>query len=94
MTADHRIVGEGYIVADIAVVSDMGTDHEKAAVADACYAAAFLGAGIHGDAFAQLAAGADDEAGRTAAIVHRLRRRAERREGIDDGVLAECGNAG
>ena len=57
-------------------------------------AAALLGAGIHGDALAQLAARADDQTGRAAVIVHRLRRHAERDERIDDNAFAEGGRAG
>ena len=58
------------------------------------HAAVVLGAGIHGDVFADIAIGADHEPGRTAAIVHRLRRRAERGEGMDDGARADRGVAG
>ena len=94
MTAKHGVVGKGHVVADIAIVPDMGADHKKAAIADARYSAAVFGAGIHGDAFAQLAARADDEPRRAAAIMHRLRRRAERRERINDGAFADRRNAG
>ena len=62
MTAEHGVVGEGHVVADLAIVSDMGADHEEAALADAGHAAAVFGPGIHGDAFAQLAARADQRA--------------------------------
>ena len=44
--------------------------------------------------FAQFAACADDELGRPAAIMHRLRRRAERRERIDHGAFADRRYAG
>ena len=57
-------------------------------------AAAVFGAGIHGDALAQFAARADDQPGRPAAIMHRLRRRAERRERIDHGAVADRRCAG
>ena len=67
---------------------------KKAAVADFGHAAAVLGAGIHGDIFADVAVGADHEPGRPAAIVHRLRRRAERGKRMDDGARADRGMAG
>ena len=47
------------------------------------------GAGVHGDVFADLAFGADDQPRRLAAIGHRLRRRAERGERIDDRPRAD-----
>ena len=56
MAAEHHVIGEGHIVADLAIVTDMSADHEEAALADARDAAAVFGAGIHGDALAQLAA--------------------------------------
>ncbi len=31
MTAEHDVVGEGHVVADLAIVPDMGADHEQAA---------------------------------------------------------------
>ena len=94
MAAEHHVVGERHVVADRAIVSDMRSHHEEAAIADPGDAAAVFGSGIHGDGFAQVAARADDEPGRAAAIMHRLRRRAERGERIDDGALADRGHAG
>src|SRR5262249_11169915 len=50
--------------------------------------------GVHRDAFANIAISADDKSRRTAAIFHRLRRRAERRERIDDRAWSNGGVAG
>jgi len=72
-------------------MADVSADHDEAAVADAGDATAVFGADVHGDALAQLAVRADDQFGRTAAIMHRLRRRAERGERIDHGGLADRG---
>ena len=72
----------------------MRADHEEALVADLGDAAVVLGADVHGDAFADVAIGADDESRRAAAISHRLRRRAERGERIDHGARADRGVAG
>jgi hypothetical protein len=49
---------------------------------------------VPGNAFAYLAACADNEPGRFAAIVDRLWRRAERRKRIDDGLFADRRYAG
>ena len=87
VTAEHHVVGKRHVVADVAIMPDMGSDHEEAAIADAGHAAAVLGPGIHGDALAQLAARPDHQPRRAAAIVHRLRRRAQRGERIDDACL-------
>ena len=70
-------------------VSDMGADHKRAAFADAGHSAAIFGSRIHGNALAQLAARSDDELCRAAAIMDRLRRRAERGERINDGAFAD-----
>src|SRR3984957_8208720 len=86
MAAQRRAVRKHDVVADDAVMGDVTVGHEEAAVADRGDAAAVLGAEIHRDAFAQVASGADDEAGRAAAIARRLRRRAERDERIDHGA--------
>ena len=94
MASEHGIVGECHVVADFAIMPDMGSHHEKAARSDPRYAASAGGADIHRHAFAYLAARADDELGGFAAIMHRLRRRAERGEGINDRALADGGGAG
>src|SRR4029077_6046958 len=91
---EHHIVRQVHVVADLAIVADVSADHDEAAVADPRDATAVFGADVHGDALAQLAARADDQFGRAAAIMHRLRRRAERGERIDHGALADRGDAG
>src|SRR6478672_6923196 len=92
--AEHCIVRKGDVIANVAIMRDVGTDHEEAAFADPCNPAAGFGADIHGNAFAYLAACADNELGRLAAIVDRLWRRAERRKRIDDGLFADRRCAG
>ena len=76
MTAEHCVVRKGDVIANVAIMRDVGTDHKEATFADSCNAAADFGAYIHGNAFAYLAACADNELGRLAAIVDRLWRRA------------------
>ena len=94
VTAEHGVVRKGDVIANVAIMRDMGTDHKDATFADPCNPAAGFGADIHGNAFAYLAACADNELGRLAAIVDRLWRRAERRKRIDDGPFADRRYAG
>jgi hypothetical protein len=94
VTAEHGVVRKGDVIANVAIMRDMGTNHKDATFADPCNPAAGFGADIHGNAFAYLAARADNELGRLAAIVDRLWRRAERRKRIDDGPFADRRYAG
>ncbi len=72
----------------------MGTGHEKTTVADFGHAAIVLGAGVNGYVLANIAVRPDRKPGRSAPILDRLRRRAERGEGIDDGARPDGGVAG
>src|SRR5260370_33701014 len=55
-------VGENHVVADYAVMSDMGVGHDERVIADSGQAAAFCGAAIDGDKFADGVVVADLEA--------------------------------
>lgn len=81
VAAERRRGRKDHVVADLAVVSDMGIVHEIAALTDAGDTAAADGADVHGDALAHLAGFADLEPRRLAAIGQRLRRGAERHKG-------------
>ena len=94
MTAEQDVVGEHHIVSHLAIMRHMGADHEETMVADFGHAAAVLGAGIHGDIFADIAVGADHEPRRPAAVMRRLRRRAERCERMNDGARTDGCMAG
>ncbi len=74
----HHVVGEHDIAADAAVVTDVAVGQERAAVADNGGHAAALGAGVHGDAFADQAVGADGEGGWLALVLQVLRLMADR----------------
>ena len=74
----------------MAVVPDMAAVHEVAAVADPRDARRPHRAGIHGDAFADRAAGADHEPGQLALVAQRLRWGAERGERIDRAIRRRC----
>ena len=70
MAAKHDVVGEGHGIANVAIMPDVTTYHDKAALADAGHAAAVFGAGIHCDVLAHLAARPERQARRAAAIMH------------------------
>ena len=92
--AERRGIGEGDVVANLTVVADMSIGHEVSAVADLGRAEAILGSDVHRHRLADLAIGADDEAGRSAAVSHRLRRRPKRGKGVDDSSRTNRGVAG
>ena len=81
MTGDHHVVGEDDVVADAAVVRDMGVGEQDATRADDRAPAAAGGAGVHRHAFADQAIFADRQTGALAAIFEVLRLVADRREG-------------
>ena len=93
VAAEHDVVGKGDVIAQLAIVTDVGSDHEKTAFADTGYSAAVFGPRVHGHAFAQFAARPYHQPRGAAAIMDRLRRRSERHERIDDGPLADRGDA-
>ena len=91
MAAQRRRGREDDVVADLAVMTDMAAIHEISAVADPGNAAAGDRAGVHRHLLADGAALADLEPGQFAAIAQRLRRRAQRGEGIDRAAVADRG---
>src|SRR5580658_2614504 len=94
VATEHHVVGEDYGIAHIAIVANVASNHQQTMFADASYSAAVFGAGIDGHAFAQLTAWPYNQLGRAAAIVHRLRRRSQRCERIDDRTVTDSGHAG
>ena len=93
VTAKRRAIGEGGVVADDAVMGDMGVGKEIAVVADRRLATAGIGADMHGHAFADRAVVADDQCGAAALVLGVLRRRAQCRHRIDLGRGANGGRA-
>ena len=94
VTAEHCVVRKGDVIANVAIMRDVGTNHKDTIFADPCNPAAGFGADIHGNAFAYLAACADNELGRLAAITDRLWWRAERPKRMDNGPFADRRRAG
>src|SRR5262249_6204635 len=89
LTAPYDVVGQRHIIADRAIMSHVGADHEEAAITHLAQPAAVLGADIHGNACADVAIRSDHQPGRAAAILHQLRRGAERGERIDHAPWAD-----
>src|SRR3974390_1194416 len=59
MPAEHDVVGEGDIVAHPAIMAHVRSHHEQAAIPHFGHTAIVLGAGVHGDTFADIEIGAD-----------------------------------
>jgi hypothetical protein len=70
MPAEDDVVGEDHRVADMAVVRDVASHHEQAALADTGHPAAVFSPGVHGDALAQFAARANNKSRISAAIMN------------------------
>ena len=51
MSAQQRTVGDNHMIADIAVVSDMGAGHQETVVTDGSDSAILFGTSIDGDTF-------------------------------------------
>src|SRR3546814_4749685 len=79
MSGERGIGLHDDVIADDTVMRDMGADHEQAIVADARHHPPALGAGIHGDVFADPVIGADHERRILAAILEILRDVPDRR---------------
>src|SRR5579871_1731105 len=91
MAGQRRVVGHDDMIADPAVMGDMGADHKQAIAADPGDHAAAIGARVHRHIFADRVAAPDNQRRILAAIFEVLRRVAERgkrenpRSGADRG---------
>src|SRR6202167_3269271 len=94
MTAERYVVRKRHLIADPAIVRDVASDHEKAALAHAGHPAAVFRTGIHCRAFADITVRPDNQARGAAAIMHRLRWRPERSERVDDRAFTDRCDAG
>src|SRR5690606_7945929 len=97
MATERRAVGESDVPADDAIMRDVGIGKEVAVFSHDGLAAAGVGAGVHGHAFADRAVGADDQRGAPALVLGVLRRRAKGRHRKDlragtDGGRSEHGH--
>src|SRR5262249_13292836 len=92
--AERAILATHAAAPDQQLVPERETHNEEPAVADADQPASIFSAQVHCDTLADIAAGPDDEPGRSAAVLDRLWRRSERGERIDHGVPADARVAG
>src|SRR5437764_14030051 len=89
MAGECRVVGHDNTVADLAVMSDVGTDHKKAAVADPGDHAAAFGSGVYCHIFADRVVAPDHEFRLLAAIFQILRLEPDRGERKQAGTLSD-----
>ena len=94
MAGQHDVVRQQHALAEPAIVRDMAVGEEHAPVSDDGLAAAARRAGVHGDALADYAIGADAQRRRLAMILQVLRLVANRGEREHPGAGAEHGVAG
>ena len=87
MTGQRGIVGEGYLVADLAIVRDMHVGHDPVVVANRGHAAILHRAQVKGAKLANGVAVADLQTGRFAGIFLVLRHFTQRAE-LEDAVVA------
>ena len=78
VAAQGRGIGQDDVVADDAIVRDMGVGHDQRVAANAGQSAALDGAAVDGDKLANLVVVADLEARRFAGVGDVLRRHADR----------------
>jgi hypothetical protein len=93
MSGDHRIVGHDDVVADTAIVRHMRVSKKEAPIADDRLHGPVTGAGMHGDAFAYDAIGADRQGGRLPGVFQILRSVADHGEREDRCAGADAGVA-
>ena len=81
VAAEGRGVGQNDVVADVAIVRDVGVSHHQYMAAHASQSAALDGAAVDGDKLANLVMVADLEPRGFAGVGEVLRRHADRAEG-------------
>ena len=88
---ERRAVRHNHVVAEDAVVRDVGLGHNQAVVAGRGQAAAALRAAMDGDELADAVAPPDARLGRLALVLQILRGQADGDEGEDVRVVADSG---
>src|SRR5882672_4012789 len=84
-------VGQNHVIADIAIVRDMGVSHDQRVAADAGQSAAFDGTAVDSDELANLVVITDFQARRLAGVSQILGRHPDRAEGKEAVVRADFG---
>ena len=93
MSTEADVVYQNHVVSDLAVVSNMTSDHEQPPITHAGHPAPAVGAGLHGDVFADDVAGADHQHGAFARVFLVLWRSSEGGKRIDLGLVSKAGLA-
>ena len=93
MAAEGGVVDHDHMVAEDAVMGDMGADHQEASLADGGHSAPARRAPVYRHMLANDAVGADRHRCRLAPIAQILRRPADRGEGLDFRAGADPGPA-
>ena len=89
MAAERRVVDENDVVADLAVMRDMGANHQETMIADSGDHTAALGAGVDGHMLADRIVMADLERRGFTLVFQILRLEADRGEREDSRPLAD-----
>src|SRR5207302_6573917 len=89
MAGQSRVVRHDDMVANLAIMCDVGADHEQPVLANAGHHAAAFGAGIHRHVFADRVVTADHETRFLAAVFQILGLEADRGEGEDARLFAD-----
>src|SRR5262249_26632284 len=74
VSAEQNVIGEDHVIANLAVMSHVSTDHDEAVIADFSDPAVVLGAGIHRHVLSYVAIGTNYQSCRSATIAERLGR--------------------
>ena len=93
VAADERAVGEDRLVADNRVMANVAVGHEKVFRPNLRLLVEGVGS-VDGDVFAEQVSFADDEAGRSVAVFHVLRRIADDAAGVESVFRADRRVAG
>src|SRR5215207_3444044 len=93
MTGEEHVVDEDYVVSERAIVGNVRPNHEQASIADTGQKAAAGRPGVDCDVLTDPAVATDLQPARLASILQILRCKAEARERIHLGVLADLRRA-
>jgi hypothetical protein len=94
MASKRRIVGHDHAVTDLAIMRNVHTSHEQAAISDTRYSTAVRRPGMHRYMFADLVVAADDEIGLFTAVFQILRSMSKACEWKNAAVSAERRSTG
>jgi hypothetical protein len=91
MACERCVINEDDVVADLAIMRDMGAGEEKTMAPHAGYMTAAFGAAIHGDMLTNRVVTANHKPALLASILPILRRSAKDREGVNFAAVSNFG---